>query len=105
MKFISFFEWCENSFIGDYIRSSLWLFPGIEAIHLIGLAVIGGVVLVVNMRMLGLGLRHQPVAQLARDTQPFFLGSLALMLVTGFLLFTSEAVKCYHHPAFRVKMV
>lgn len=104
MKLISFFQWCENSSIGNSIRSSSWLFPGIETIHLLGLAVIGGVVLVLNMRMLGLGLRGQPVAQLARDTQPCLLASLTVMLVSGFLLFLSEAVKCYYHPAFWVKM-
>jgi len=105
MKFISFFHWCENSVVGDSIRSSSWLFPGIEVIHLLGLAVIGGVVLVVNMRMLGLGLRHQPVAELARDTKPWLLVSLTVMLVSGFLLFMSEAVKCYYSSAFWVKMV
>jgi hypothetical protein len=104
MNVISFFTWCENSAIGTAIRSSLWLFPGIEVIHLLGLAVIGGVVLILNMRMLGLGLRNRTVAQLARDTRPWLLASLTVMLVSGSLLFLSEAVKCYYHPAFWVKM-
>ena len=104
MALLSFFQWCENSGVGEAIRNSTWLFPVIESFHLLGLAVIGGAVLVVDMRLLGLGLRRQPVAQLARDAQRWLIGSLAVMLCTGFLLFLSEATKCYYHAAFWVKM-
>src|SRR5713226_2028578 len=101
---LPFFQWCENSALGDAIRSSAWLFPAIEAVHLLGLALIGAAVLLVDMRLLGLGLRRQPVAALARDAQPWFIISLFIMLPTGFLLFMSEAIKCYYHIAFWVKM-
>src|ERR1700732_572633 len=104
MSLLEFFQWCEQSAIGDAIRRSAWLFPVIEAIHLLGLGLIGGAVLVVDLRLLGLGLRRQSVAQLARDAQPWLIGSLLLMITTGSLLFMSEAIKCYYHPAFWVKM-
>src|SRR5438270_8069090 len=64
----------------------------------------GGSVLLVNLSLLGLGLGRRPAAQLWRDTKPWMEGSLAVMLVSGFLLFTSEAVKLYYHEAFWVKM-
>jgi uncharacterized membrane protein SirB2 len=104
MSVLSFFTWCENTSIGEAIRASLWLFPAIESFHLLALAVIGGAVLVVNLRLLGFGFQRQPVAQLWRDTRPWMLGSLSVMLVSGMLLFTSEAVKLYYHEAFWVKM-
>jgi uncharacterized protein DUF6644 len=104
MSLLPFFTWVENSGLGGAIRSSSWLFPVIEAFHLLGLAVIGGAVLVVDLRLFGFGLRRQPVAQLARDAQRWLIGSLLVMIATGSLLFTSEAVKCYYHPAFWVKM-
>jgi hypothetical protein len=104
MSLLGFFQWCEQSGIGNAIRRSSWLFPLIEAIHLLGLGVIGGAVLVVDMRLLGLGLRRQSVAQLTRDAQPWLVGSLILMIITGGLLFLSEAIKCYYHEAFWFKM-
>jgi hypothetical protein len=104
MSLLRFFTWCEHSAVGETIRSSLWLFPVIEAFHLLGLVVIGGAVLVVDLRLLGLILQRQPVAQLARDAQRWLIGSLMVMLTTGMLLFTSEAIKCYYHAAFWVKM-
>jgi uncharacterized membrane protein YhdT len=104
MSLLPFFMWCENSAIGDAIRSSGWLFPVIEAVHLLGLAVIGGAVLVVDLRLFGFEFPRQPVAQLARDAQRWLLGSLVVMIATGVLMFTSEAIKCYYHPAFWMKM-
>jgi hypothetical protein len=104
MSLLSFFTWCENSSLGEAIRDSRWLFPAIESVHLLGLALIGGVVLLMNLRLLGLGVARQPVAQLWRDTWPWLIGSLTVMLTTGILLFTSEATKLYYHGAFWVKM-
>jgi hypothetical protein len=104
MSLLSLFMWCENSAVGDAIRNSKWLFPFIEAIHLVGLALIGGAVLLVDLRLLGVVLRRQPVAQLAQDAQRWLIISLMIMIPTGALMFTSEAIKCYYHPAFWMKM-
>jgi hypothetical protein len=104
MSLLTFFQWCEASGIGETIRKSSWLFPVIEAIHLLGLGVIGGAVLVVDLRLLGLGLKRQSTAELTRDAQPWLVGSLVLMIITGGLLFLSEAIKCYYHDAFWFKM-
>jgi putative flippase GtrA len=104
MSLLPFFTWCEKSVIGEAIRNSQWLFPVIESVHLLALVLIAGAVLVVDMRLFGLGLRRQPVAQLARDAQPWLIGGLTVMLSTGMLLFLAEAIKCYYSPAFAVKM-
>jgi hypothetical protein len=105
MSLLPFFEWCESTVIGAAIRDSLWLFPVIESIHLLALGLIGGAVLIVDLRLLGLGLRRQPVAQVARDAQPWLAGGLVVMVTSGFLLFLSEAIKCYYNAAFRIKMM
>jgi hypothetical protein len=101
---LSFFEWCQQAGLIVAMRRSLWLFPVIEGVHLMGLALIGGAVLMVDLRLLGLGLRNQPVSTVARDAQRWLMVSLAVMLPTGFLLFMASAVKCYYLPAFWVKM-
>lgn len=104
MSLLSFFEWCEATALGATIRGSKWLFPVIESVHLLGLAVLGGAILLVDLRLLGLGLKRQPVAQLARDAQPWLVGSVLVMLGTGVSLFLSESIKCYYSSAFWVKM-
>ncbi len=104
MTLLPWFEWCEASALGATVRASKWLFPVIESVHLIALAMLGGAVLLVDLRLLGLGLKRQPAAQLAKDAQPWLLGSVLVMIGTGVSLFLSEAVKCYYSPAFWVKM-
>jgi uncharacterized membrane protein SirB2 len=105
MSLLTFFQWCEKSAIGDTIRQSHWLFPVIEAIHLLGLGLIGGAVLVVDLALLGGGLgRQHSIAQLSKDAEPWLIGGLALMFTTGIPLFLSESIKCYYSVAFWVKM-
>ena len=101
---LPFFEWCETLWLGRAVVGSLWLFPVIEAVHLLGLSVLGGAILLVDLRMLGFGLTKRSVAGLAREARPFLLGALAVMVATGVPLFLSEPTKCYYSAAFWVKM-
>src|SRR5277367_2512419 len=104
MSLLAFFTWCENSGLGSTIRNSPWMFPILEVVHLLALAVIGGAVLMINLRMFGLGLNRQPLREVAADIRPFLMGSLLMMIASGLLLFVSEAIKCYYHGAFWFKM-
>jgi uncharacterized membrane protein YhdT len=104
MSLLPFFQWCYQSAIGEGIRESIWLFPVIEAFHLVGLGVVIGAVLMVDLRLLGAGLVKQPVGQLSAAVEPWLLGSLALMIASGTLLFLSEATKAYYSFPFWVKM-
>ena len=104
MSLLPFFQWCYQTPIGGAIRDSTWLFPLIEAFHLVGLGLTVGAVLIVDLRLLGVGLSRQPVTQLSAATEPWMLGSLALMFMSGTALFLSEAIKCYYSFPFWVKM-
>jgi uncharacterized protein DUF6644 len=104
MSLLPFFQWCYQTAIGEAIRESLWLFPLIEAFHLVGLGLTAGAVLIVDLRLLGVGLTRQPVAQLSAAVEPWLLGSLTLMFASGIPLFLSESMKCYYSFAFWVKM-
>jgi hypothetical protein len=101
---LPFFEWCESTWMGETIRNSLWLFPVIESFHLLALAVIGGAILLVDLRLLGVAFRQRRVAELASEAQPWLVRGLVVMIATGLLLFTSEAIKCYYNAAFWTKM-
>jgi Family of unknown function (DUF6644) len=102
--FFPFFQWFETTPVSSTIRESLWMFPVLEAIHLVGLCMLGGSLLIVDLRLMGMGLKDSSIADLDRQVRPWLVGSIALMLVTGSLLFTSEAVKCYYSHAFWVKI-
>jgi hypothetical protein len=101
---LPFFKWCDATAVGQAIRESRFLFPIIESLHLLALTVLLGSVLVLNLRLLGAGLRSQPMRLTARSLAPLTSWSLLVMLITGSLLFCSEALKCYDSPPFLVKM-
>jgi hypothetical protein len=100
---LPFFEWCETTWIGNGVRMSAWLFPVIESVHLLGLCLLGGAVLIVDLRMLGFGPR-QPIADLVRSARPWLIAAIVLMLTTGTALFLSESIKCYYNTSFWVKI-
>ena len=101
---LAFFQWCEATLIGETVRTSVWLFPIIEAFHLLGLSLLGGAVLVLDLRLVGVMLGSEPIAELARSTRRWAVAGVIAMIATGVPLFLSEAVKCYYNPSFWVKM-
>jgi hypothetical protein len=105
MPFHNFFMWCDSTAMASTIRDSRILFPIIESIHILALAVLLGTVIVVSLRLLGVGLTLRPVAEVYSGLAGLRNWALVTMLVTGFMLFSSEAIKCYDNPPFWAKMI
>lgn len=99
------FEWLDTTSAGDWIRQSIWTFPVVQCIHLLGLATLGGSVLLVDMRLLGLGLRGQDAAALMRAALPWQAGAIGVMVVSGTFMAMAEAMRLYYTPSFWVKMI
>jgi len=102
---LAFCKWLEQTAVGAAIRESLWLFPAIETMHLLGMAALVGAVGVLDLRLLGWLMRRERVTELASRLLPWAWAGFALQVITGGLLFSSEAVKVYGNPAFRLKML
>ncbi len=105
MDLLTFAEWCESTGLGTAIRESTWAFAVIESVHLLALSVIGGAILLVDLRLLNLGLTRHSVRDLARDAQRWQTWSLIVMIITGISLFLSESVKCYYSVPFWYKII
>jgi uncharacterized membrane protein YhdT len=104
MSLLPFFEWIYATQLGETIRNSTWMFPVLEAFHLIALGFVAGSILLVDLRLIGVGLTRQPVAVLEANARPILIAGLAVMAASGIPLFMSEAIKCYYSFAFWVKM-
>lgn len=102
---LAFFRWCENEFIGNWIKESTWVFAIVETIHIMALAMLLGTIFIVDIRLLGFGMRRQSPAQLAKDLAPWTLTGIALMILTGIPLFLSEATRLSSSGPFCFKMV
>jgi hypothetical protein len=93
-----------QSAVGMAIRSSSSLIAVTEIIHLLGLTMLLGTVLMVDMALLGFGVRRHPVARMARELAPWTAGGLVVMLISGPLILSSESLKCYEASFFWIKM-
>jgi Family of unknown function (DUF6644) len=102
---LALFRLCENSAVGAALRNSRWMFPAVEAGHLFALAVFGAAVLIVDLRLWHLGLRHRSVAEVAKGAQPLLIGGLVVMLITGYPLFAAQALRYYYNAAFWFKII
>jgi hypothetical protein len=104
MTALSFFEALQHTYVGETIRHSAALIALLEIVHLIGLALLLGTILMVDLTLLGRGIGNHPVSRIARELSAFTGIGLAIMLLSGPLILSSEAVRCYKTPAFWVKM-
>ena len=81
-----------------------WAFPIVESLHFMGLALSIGTIAIVDLRLLGLGMRRQTASQLAADLDRWTWSGFAVMLITGPLMFSADAVAYHNNPAFQFKM-
>lgn len=86
------------------MQTSQWAFALVEMVHLLALAALGGSVLFLDLRLLGLTLRGESAAAISRDLGRILIISLIVMISSGIGLLSEEAMKCYYSPAFRWKM-
>jgi hypothetical protein len=101
---LPFFEWMESTPLAQTIRHSAKLIALLESIHLIGLTLLLGTILMVDLSLLGLGIAGSPASRIARELKGWTAAGLVIMLVSGPVLLSSEAIRCYKTPAFWIKM-
>lgn len=102
---LALFQWLAATPAGVFMQQSSWAFAAAEMIHLLSLAVLGGAIFIINLRVFGLGLKSQPAGRLASELRPFLVTSLLGSVLSGVLLVSAESEKCYYNMAFRWKML
>src|SRR6202022_909362 len=98
-------QWLEQTSGGTAIRESLWLFPVIETIHIFGIILLVGATSILDLRLMGLTFRDEPVSKLAERFLPWAWAGFLIQVTTGLLLFSPEATKMYGNLGFEIKML
>ena len=86
------------------LNNNEWAFPLMEIIHIVGFAFSIGTIAIVDLRMLGLALPKQSPSQLLKDTAPWTLIGIAIMLMSGPIIFSSDPVMYLENGSFQFKM-
>jgi uncharacterized protein DUF6644 len=93
----------EASGLGQAMRQWLWLYPSVEIVHITGIALLFGSIVVLDVRLLGFS-RSVSVRKLASHVLPWTLASLLLIVPSGAMMFTAHATDFVTNPAFAVKV-
>lgn len=104
MSVLTFAELLYDSEIGTSLRESLFAFPIVEGIHLIGLALSVGLLFFIDLRLVGVLFRNVPIPQILQQLRPWLLGGFAVTMATGALLFAAAAPKLIVLPVFLWKL-
>jgi len=102
--FIPIFAGLGGSHIGMAIRESATLIALTQIVHLLGLTIFLGSLLMIDMTLLGIGFRRHPASRVARELAPWTTAGLIVMLVSGPLILSSESLKCFEASFFWIKM-
>lgn len=105
LHLLGFCQWLDNTQVSVAVRQSHWLFQAFDTIHTLGIVLVAGTVIVVDLRLLGFGLRGVRVSEIMSRAAPLTRWGFAVMFLSGLFLFSSEAVKMYYNPAFRIKLL
>src|SRR5882762_3406402 len=86
------------------MRNSIWLYPAVQTLHIIGFVILVGAVIMFDLRVLGVS-KRVPVRLLAQYLLPWAVAALLLIVPAGFLMFSADATGLIYNRAFVIKMV
>lgn len=87
------------------IRENNAAFPSIESLHVLAITLVFGTISVVDLRLIGYPAHRRGARRLITDLLPFTWGAFVLAVVSGGLMFTSNAVAYAHNAQFQWKML
>jgi hypothetical protein len=100
----SILDWLQGTGLATRIRDSLILFPLLESVHVIGLALVFGTIVIVDLRLLGVASVARSFQRMASDIMKWTWGAFALTALTGGLMFVTNATVYFHNTWFRAKI-
>ncbi len=103
--FDDFLTWLEHTSPAVAISESSWLFPGIESLHVLAITLVVGSITMVDLRLLGINLRDRAAGELIREVLPWTWISFSVAVLSGALLFSSNATHYWGTVPFRAKML
>jgi len=97
-------HWLEQTPLAIFVSHSTWSFSALLSVHLIAVALVFGMITVVDLRLIGIAGKRCAVTALCREALPWTWSAFGLSVATGTLLFTAQPLKYWGNDAFRMKL-
>ena len=100
----AFIDWLANTEMSSVIQNVTWIIPTVQTVHIICVGIVISAVFLVDMRILGVFARTQPLASLSHRFLPWIWYAVIVLLITGSILIIGEPTRSVLNPAFLAKM-
>jgi hypothetical protein len=100
-----FLQWLQALPLSVFIHKTAWAFTAVEVIHVFAIALMIGTIMIVDLRLLGLGSKKRPFTEFSRLLLPFTWVAFAIAVIAGALLFISRPLEYFGSAVFWIKMV
>jgi hypothetical protein len=100
---IDILKWIEQTPVAMFVSHSTWGFSALLSVHILAVALVFGMITVVDLRLIGVAAKRCAVSALCREALPWTWTAFGISVVTGMLLFTAQPVKYWGNDAFRMK--
>ena len=87
------------------LNNTEWAFPLTECFHITSFALSIGTIMLVDLKMLGLAMKRQTAGQLTRDTGLWTFAGLAIVILSGLLIFSSDPIHYINNSMFKLKVL
>src|SRR5437868_6823789 len=103
-RLVSVLHWCSDSRAIVFIRDSRYGMPAVQSVHLVGITVLLAAILVLDLRLAGVGLMDWSLAWLERQVKPWVVGAVTVVILSGTVIFLGTPAKYLASNPFRLKM-
>ena len=101
---LAFVRWSSTLAPIVFLRDSRYGMPAVQSVHLVGITLFLAAIIVLDLRLAGIGLTHESLHGLERQLKPWAIGAVVLVIVSGLLIFLGTPSKYLHSNPFRFKM-
>jgi|HubBroStandDraft_1064217.scaffolds.fasta_scaffold53413_3 hypothetical protein len=102
---LEFVQWIQLTGFFTALRGSAYVYPIVLSLHMVGIALFGGMILITDLRLLGWGMRKRSIAEVVNQFRVPKRWGLLLTVTCGFLMFGSKAEEYYYNAFFRTKLI
>ena len=102
---LQFMQWLETTSLSVSFHESIWSFPIVESVHVLGLCLFLGMAVMTDLRLLGIVFKRVPLSEVMSRVLPWTWVGAVIMVVSGMVLFLNTPVRYYTNIFLRVKFV
>lgn len=99
------FDWFEATPVAVLMQTTAWAFPAVEVVHVMAIVLVYGIIAIVDLRLIGLAGHSRRYAELADEALHWVWLAFIVAVITGTLMFVSQANAYWDNWYFRTKLV